>query len=194
MRSMKPSALLWVLALLALAGCGSGSDSTSSSTAGPGGKRFFRDYPEQQATALRISVTDCRALAREVEQQTGRAVRRSGDPTPPNSHCRLQGRGVHITISLDSAYAARQRYENRMVEQVQFNAADPTKVPHHVAGVGDPAADEHFASWIPAYSTLFAVRGNRWLTVPYPVAGETRAQRLAGATALAHRAFRLTAR
>lgn len=191
---MKPSALLCLLVLLALAGCGSGSDSTSSATTGPGGKRFFRDYPEQQATALHIGAADCRALAREVEQQTGRQVHRSSDHTPPNSHCRLEGRGVHITISLDSAYAARQRYENRMTEQVQFNAADPAKVPHHVAGLGDPAAGEHFASWIPAYSTLFAVRGNRWLTVPYPVAGETRAQRLAGATALARLAFRLSAR
>jgi hypothetical protein len=182
------------LILIALAGCGSGSGSTSSTTAGTGGKRFFRDYPEQQATTLHIGAADCRALAKEVEGQTGRPVRRSFDPTPPNSHCRLVGRGVHVTTSLDSAYAARQRYENRMVEQVQFNAADPAKVPHHVAGVGDPAADEHFASWIPAYSTLFAVRGNRWLTVAYPIAGESWPQRLAGATATARLAFRLSAR
>ncbi|HET7510511.1 MAG TPA: hypothetical protein VFJ65_09720, partial [Solirubrobacterales bacterium] len=114
--------------------------------------------------------------------------------TPPNSRCRLEGRGVDVTASLDTAYKARQRYENRMVEQVQFNAADPAKVPHHIAGVGDPAAGEHFASWIPAYSTLFAVRGNRWLTLAYSIAGETRAQRLAGAVALARLAFRLTSR
>lgn len=192
---MKPSALLCLLALAAaLAGCGSGSGSTSSTAARPRGNDNFRERPGQQATTLHLGAAGCRALAGAVEKQTGRPVRRSGDPTPPNSHCRLEGRGVHVTISLDSAYDARQRYENRMTEQVQFNAPDPAKDPHHVAGVGDPAADEHFASWIPAYSTLFAVRGNRWLTVAYPIAGESRAQRLAGAIAAARLAFKLSAR
>jgi hypothetical protein len=179
-----------IVCAASMMGCG-GSQAPSSSTSS---NRYFGDHPGQQATALRISAADCRALAATVERQTGRPVRRSFDPTSPNSHCRLQGRGVPVTVSLDSAYAARQRYENRMAEQVQFNAADPAKVPHHIAGVGDPGADEHFASWIPAYSTLFAVRGNRWLTVAYPIAGESRPQRLAGATALGRLAFRLTAR
>jgi hypothetical protein len=67
-------------------------------------------------------------------------------------------------------------------------------VPHHVRGVGGRAAGERFASWIPAYSTLYAVRGNRWLTVAYSVSGATRPQRLAAVTALARRAFRRTAR
>ncbi|HET8566179.1 MAG TPA: hypothetical protein VFL77_06860 [Solirubrobacterales bacterium] len=116
------------------------------------------------------------------------------DPTPPNSRCQLSGRGVHVSISLDTAHEARQRYENRMTEQVQFNARYPSKDPRHVAGVGDPAAGEHFASWIPAYSTLYAVRGNRWITLAYSIAGESRRQRLAGAAALARQAFRLSAR
>jgi hypothetical protein len=77
---------------------------------------------------------------------------------------------------------------------VQFNAPDPAKIPHHVPGIGDKAADEHFASWIPAYSTLYAVRGNRWLTLAYSVDGKSRPQRLAAAAALARRAFSLTAR
>lgn len=190
---VKRSSLLCLLALVAaLAGCGSGSDSTASTA--PSGRTNFHERPGQQATTLHIGAADCRALGKAVEKRAGRPVRRSFDPTPPNSHCRLEGRGVHVTISLDSSYDARQRYENRMVEQVQFNAPDPAKDPHHVAGVGDPAADEHFASWIPAYSTLFAVRGNRWLTVAYPIAGESRPRRLAGASAVARLAFKLSAR
>ena len=81
-----------------------------------------------------------------------------------------------------------------MTEQVQFNAAYQDKVPQAVPNVGDPGAHNHYASWIPAYSTLYAVRGNRWLTLSYSAAGETRPQRLAGATALARLAFKLTAR
>lgn len=186
--------LLWLLVLVAtLGGCGGSAGSSGNSTAA-GGSRFFHSYPGQQATDLRISGPDCRALATALERQAGVAVRRSFDPTPPNSHCQLQGRGVHVSISLDAAYRARERYSYRMEEQVQFNAAYPDRVPRAVAGVGDPGAHNHNASWIPAYSTLYAVRGNRWLTLAYSVDSETRPQRLAGAAALARLAFKLTAR
>ena len=123
---------------------------------------------------MRISASDCRKLSTAASRQVGQPLRHASEPTPPNSRCQLQGRGVHVSITLDAAYAARQRYENRMAEQVQFNAPDPAKVPHHVRGIGDRAAGEHFASWIPAYGTLYAVRGNRWLTLAYSVAGESR--------------------
>lgn len=186
--------LLCALALVgALGGCGgSGGNSTDSTAAG--GSRFYHGYPGQEATGLRIRGSDCRTLAAALEKQVGVSTRRSSDPTPPNSRCQLQGRGVHVSISLDAAYRARERYENRMTEQVQFNAAYRDKVPQAVPGVGDPGAHNHYASWIPAYSTLYAVRGNRWLTLSYSIAGETRPQRLAGAAALARLAFRLTAR
>jgi hypothetical protein len=184
--------------LLGLRRCGCGlrfgvRRGTSPGDRGASGS-YFGGHPGQQATRLRIDGADCAALATAVEARTGRRLRRESDRTPPNSHCQLQGRGVHVSISLDTAYAARQRYSNRIDEQVQFNAADPAKVPHSVPNVGDKAAYDHNASWIPAYSTLWAVRGNRWLTVIYSVAGETRAQRLAAAAPLARRAFRLTAR
>jgi hypothetical protein len=185
-----PLALLPLIVLLSLAGCGSGGWTVTESSS----NRYFGQHPEQRETALRISRTDCKQLARTVIRRTNRAVSRTSEPTPPNSRCQLQGRGVHVSVSLDAAYAARQRYSNRIDEQVQFNAADPTKVPHAVPGVGDKGAYNQYASWIPAYSTLWAVRGNRWLTVVYSVAGETRPQRLAGAAPLARQAFRLTAR
>jgi len=183
------------LALLlgALMGCG-GSGGSPSSTAAPASGGNFRERPGQQPTSLHIGRGDCRRLAATVKRKTGAHLLLRAEPTPPNSRCQLRGPGVHVSISLDTAYDARQRYENRMTEQVQFNAPYPAKDPHHVAGVGDPGAGEHFASWIPAYSTLYAVRGNRWLTLAYSVAGETRPQRLAAAAPLARQAFRLTAR
>lgn len=79
-----------------------------------------------------------------------------------------------------------------MTEQVQFGAPDPAKLPHPVAGVGEPGAYNHFASWVPAYDTLFAVRGDRWLTVAYSRAGEARPQLLDEAAELARLAFRLS--
>lgn len=191
-RSLHRSFLLAAVGAALLSGCGSDGGSTAGPTSGS--DRYFGDRPEQHATNLRISASDCRKLAAGVPHGGRPPLRRTSEPTPPNSRCQLQGRGVHVSITLDTAYAARQRYENRMAEQVQFNAAYPAKDPHHVPDVGDPAANEHFASWIPAYSTLYAVRGNRWLTLTYSVAGKTRPQRLAAAAALARLAFRLTAR
>jgi hypothetical protein len=181
-----------LLSTLTLAGCGSGGSQSSPTTPASGGN--FRERPGQQPTSLHVSRADCKALAATVEQQTGAQLRLHADPTPPNSRCQLHGPGIHVSISLDTSYDARQRYENRMAEQVQFNAPYPAKDPHHVAGVGDPASGEHFASWIPAYSTLYAVRGNRWLTLAYSVPGKTRPQRLAATASLARHAFRLTAR
>lgn len=190
-----PRSLLAVLLLTvtaALAGCGGDGDSTVSATGG--GNRYFGEHPGQEETSLRVSAADCAALSATVQRQTGATVGRTSDPTPPNSHCQLQGPGVHISISLDTAHAARTRYSNRIDEQVQFNAADPAKVPHPVPGVGDRGAYNQNATWIPAYSTLWAVRGNGWLTVVYSVADKTRQQRLAAAAPLARQAFRLTAR
>jgi hypothetical protein len=66
-------------------------------------------------------------------------------------------------------------------------------VPHAVPGVGERSAYDHYASWIPAYSTLYAVRGNRWPTLAYSVADESRSGRLAAAAVLARRAFSLSA-
>jgi hypothetical protein len=183
---------LLLLALAALAGCGAGDESSTSRSGA--GNRYFGERRDQQESSLHVSATDCAALAATVRRQTGGPLRRRSEPTPPNSRCQLLGPGVHVSISLDGAYAARTRYSNRIDEQVQFNAADPAKVPHAVPGVGDKGAYNQNASWIPAYSTLWAVRGSRWLTVVYSVAGKTRPQRLAAVAPLARQAFRLTAR
>lgn len=185
--------LLCLLALVtALGGCGSSAD--TSSVPDPDGNRYFGDHPGQEATAAAISKDDCRALRREVEAEAESAPRVESEPSPPSSRCVLTAGDLRVGVYLDTAYAARQRYYNRMVEQVQFNAPDPARIPHAVPGVGDRSAGEHTASWIPAYSTLYAVRGNRWLTVAYSAAGIPRPQRKARATALARTAFELTAR
>lgn len=179
-----------VIAVL-ITGCGSASD--TSSTSSPDANRHFGEHRGQEETNAAISGDDCEELRRAVEKKTGGSVRVESEPSPPSSRCVLTGNGAHVAIYLDAAYAARQRYYNRMVEQVQFNAPDPAKIPHAVPGVGDRSAYEHTASWIPTLGTLYAVRGNRWLTVAYSVPGKARPQRKAAAVALARQAFRLTA-
>jgi len=185
---------LWVSVFVAaaIAGCGSGSDIYSP--AATDANRYFGDHPGQAATQAAIGRGDCHALRRAVEGRRDGRLSAQSEPSPPSSRCLLRGGDLRVSVYLDAAYAARQRYANRMVEQVQFYGADPVKRPHAVAGVGDRSAHEHTASWIPAFSTLYAVRGNRWLTIAYSDPSLPRPQRAAAAAALAREAFRLTAR
>jgi hypothetical protein len=187
-------AALSCLAILGAA-TGCGSDSETFATAPPGKPRFFGDHPGQEESDAAIGRGHCRVLRRSVAAQSGAPVRvDESEPSPPSSRCVVAGRGLRVAVYLDAAYAARQRYYNRMTEQVQFNAPDPARIPHSVRGVGDPVAGAHSASWIPSYSTLYAVRNNRWITVAYSAAGLSRAEKKARATALTKEAFRLTAR
>jgi hypothetical protein len=182
---------------LLLAGCG-GSGGASGTTAGgapahnlPGAKG--ERIGKEAATSQHVSRTDCEALRRRAEAQTGRRLALFDEPTPHSSRCRLTAAGVTIGVYLDSGRSARQRYKNRMTEQNQFGAPDPSRTVHPVAGVGDPAPGSQNASWVPGLGTLFAVRGNRWLTVAYSVDGLAPPQARARAAALARLGFRLTA-
>jgi hypothetical protein len=197
--------MLLALALLAaaLAGCGGGSSATER-TAGPGESARHRSALQgtdkgglgERATALHLSRADCEELAvwlRGVELPGSPPVSARSTPTPPRSGCELRAPRTTVSLTLDSAYGARQRYANRLVEQVQFNTTKRRNVPHFVPGVGDRVAPGRGANWIPAYSELLAVRGNRWLTVNFAVPGLSNRQRRALAAELARRAFRLTA-
>jgi hypothetical protein len=151
------------------------------------------DPSAEAATRLHISAADCKALEALAERQTGTRLAVQPSPAPPLSRCRLSGRGASIAIYLDSGFAAAQRYRNRIEETVQFGYQDAAKVPHPVPHVGDKAAYNADASWIPALRSLLAVRGNRWLTVTLSVAGHDDRRLRAEATALARAGFKLTA-
>lgn len=183
--------LMLVVLAGAIIGCGSNSDSTGIPSGH--GNRYFGDHLGQEATMATIDGSDCRVLRRIIEGVEDARARAASEPSPPASHCLISGRGLQVSVYLDASTAARQRYFNRMTEQVQFYGTEPAKRPNAVAGVGDPGAYEQSASWIPAFSTLYAVRGNRWLTVSYAAAGVPKAAREQRAAALARRAFRLTA-
>lgn len=176
---------------MALGGCGGSGDVPAPGT---DANRYFGDHPGQEATDAAIARGDCQRLRLAIEQEEGSRLGLESEPSPPSSRCLIRGPGLRVSVYLDAAYAARQRYANRMVEQVQFYGTDPAKRPHAVAGVGDRSAHEHTASWIPAFSTLYAVRGNRWLTIAYSDASLPRPRREMAAAALAREAFRLTAR
>jgi len=176
-----------------LAACASNSDGTKST--GSQSSRYFGDHPGQEATRLTIGKGDCRVLRLAVEGAEGAPVRAESEASPPSSHCLISGDGgLQVSVYLDASTAARQRYFNRMTEQVQFYGTESAKRPHAVAGVGDRGGHNQSASWIPALSTLYAVRGNRWLTVSYAAQGVPRAARKERAAELARQAFELTAR
>jgi hypothetical protein len=165
------------------------------------------DPSAEAATKARLSAMDCAALGRLAERRLGtKSARRANpsasdgtnlsarsDPSPPLSLCELSGAGVSISVYLDSGFAAHQRYSNRIAETVQFNYEDPARVPHPVPHVGEKAAYNSDANWIPALRSLLAVRGNRWLTVTISVAGLSNRQLRDEAAVLARAGFRLSA-
>jgi hypothetical protein len=183
------------------AGCGgSGAGTTASGTSTPRASRpaapargIKGESASEVATRAHLSASDCAALAKLAERQTGTALTHQSTPRPPLSRCRLEGPGTSINVYLDSGFAAHQRYENRITETDQFGYREPSRTPHPVPGVGEKAAYNADANWIPAFGTLLAVRGNRWLTVTLSVAGRSIHRQRHEAAVLARAGFRLSA-
>lgn len=190
---------------LVAVGCGGGGASSSSSPTTTGGGRKAIHEPVQErgikgedptaeaATELRISSADCAALAGLAERRLGVHLARQSDASPPLSRCRLDGGDVHVNVFLDNGFAAHQRYSNRIEETVQFNTEHPAGLPQPVPHVGEKAAYNADASWIPALNSLLAVRGNRWLTVTISDKGKSDKELLTEAAVLARAGFKLTA-
>jgi hypothetical protein len=191
------------------AGCGSsgsgttaGSGTTGASTAEAGranhtpvqSRGIKGENPTTEAAGTaRISANACAVLGRLAERQTGVTLQRASAPKPPLSRCSLTGRGASINVYLDTGFAADQRYHNRIEETVQFNTENPAGLPRPVPHVGEKAAYDSDASWIPALRSLLAVRGNRWLTVTLSVAGRSDRRLRVQAAVLARAGFKLTA-
>jgi hypothetical protein len=193
-------------AALVTVGCGSSGSGTTAggSSSARSGHEAIRepvqsrgikgeDPTTEAATRARISAGDCAALGKLAEAKLGTDLARRSDPSPPLSHCRLSGPGIQVNVFLDSGFAAHQRYANRIDETVQFNAEHPAGLPQPVPQVGEKAAYNANANWIPALRSLLAVRGNRWLTVTISVAGKSNRQLRDEAAVLARAGFKLTA-
>ncbi|MBS1886639.1 MAG: hypothetical protein JSU06_05555 [Actinobacteria bacterium] len=190
---------------LVAAACGGGSGGgTSSTTAAHKGRLAVQepiqsrgikgeDPTTEAATNAHVSRADCATLRKLAETRLGTPLAPHSMPSPPLSRCRLGGPGASVNVYLDSGFAANRRYHNRIEETVQFNYENPAAVPHPVPHVGEKAAYNADASWIPALRSLLAVRGNRWLTVTISVNGWSNKRLLATAAVLARAGFRLTA-
>lgn len=182
---------------LAVAGCGGGSGTTAERHAAeePVQSRGIKgESPTTEAASnAHISAADCVALQKLAEERLGVKLSRRSTPRPPLSRCRLDGPGTQVNVYLDSGFAANRRYHNRIEETVQFNFEDQGGVPHPVPHVGEKAAYNSSASWIPNLRSLLAVRGNRWLTVTISVAGKSDRELRDEAAVLARAGFKLTA-
>jgi hypothetical protein len=196
---------LGIGACLVTIGCGGGSSTAGTTTANGGNGHEAIHEPVQSrgikgedprteaATTARISAGDCATLGRIAERQLGVHLSRQSAPKPSLSRCRLSGQGAEVNVYLDSGFAAHQRYSNRIDETVQFNTENPAGLPQPVPHVGEKAAYNADANWIPALRSLLAVRGNRWLTVTISVAGRSNDELRDEAAVLARAGFELTA-
>jgi hypothetical protein len=198
-----------LVACLVTVGCGGGSGTTGGSSSGAGtttaaGRHAIQepvqsrgikgeDPTVEAASNSHISPSACIALQKLAEERLGTKLSRRATPKPPLSKCGLDGPGASVNVYLDSGFAANRRYHNRIEETVQFNSEDQGGVPHPVPHVGEKAAYNSAASWIPNLRSLLAVRGNRWLTLTISVDGKSNEELLAEAAALARAGFKLTA-
>jgi hypothetical protein len=205
------AACVGLVVCLVAVGCGGGSGTTDggSTAAGepsPGHEEGLaagesvqshgikgEDPTTEAASDAHISSADCVTLRKLAEERLGTRLSRRSVPVPPLSRCSLVGPGASINVYLDSGFAANRRYRNRIEETVQFNFEDPAGVPHPVPHVGEKAAYDADASWIPNLRSLLAVRGNRWLTVTISVEGAPNRRLRDEAAVLARAGFRLTA-
>jgi len=151
------------------------------------------DPSAEAATKAAISGGDCAALGKLAEERLGVDLTRRSSPKPPLSRCRLSGHETSISVYLDSGFAAHQRYSNRIEETVQFNTENPGGLPQPIPHVGEKAAYDADANWIPALRSLLAVRGNRWLTVTISAAGLPDRELRDEAAVLARAGFKLSA-
>lgn len=184
------------IVVMTLASCGGASRMGASPHATSPPQRGTKgERPGLEAeSSWHIGRRACAAIGAGVERRHGVRVRIWADASPPLSHCRISGEGLNVDVYLDAAFAARQRYENRMVEATQFGAPDPRKVPHPVPGVGEHGTGNHNANWIPVGHSLFVLQGNRWVTVEVGIQGLSERHLLAEASSLARAAFRLATR
>lgn len=188
-------ACVGLVACLVTVGCGGGSGTPGGPTAASVQSHGIKgeDPSAEAATKAHISPSDCVALRKLAEGRLGTTLSHRSTPAPPLSRCRLEGPGISINVYLDSGFAANRRYHNRIEETVQFNYESQARVPHPVPNVGEKAAYNSSASWIPNLRSLLAVRGNRWLTVTISVDGKSSRALRDEAAVLARAGFKLTA-
>ena len=144
------------LGVLVTAGCGSSGSGTTGGDAGGPDRRSSRagskakTRPPKRRPRRTSRPPTARRSRRLAERQTGTALKRHATPAPPLSRCRLGGPGTAVNVYLDAGFAANQRYHNRIEETVQFNGQNPDGLPQPVPHVGEKAAYNSAASWIPA--------------------------------------------
>src|SRR4051794_39373692 len=104
-------------ALLVLAGCGSGGDGTTEGQADAGPARNAGGAPVLNPERCRRLVP---LVERRIEMAGGKPrplrVRSSG--TAVLSPCTFSPPAATVSVSLDTASESRQRFSNRLVEQI----------------------------------------------------------------------------
>jgi hypothetical protein len=173
---MRVATLSVLIAGAALAGCGGGSSprQTGSSAA---------------SLCARVPIAAVEHLVATADPKPPPKLRRSARGTQLLVQCGFGAPGVKVGVSLDRANNNRQRFDNRVTEMSQFSTYRPSTRPRPVPGVGDAAAGDEGAQWIPAPDQLLAYRPGQYLIVDFTAGGATDAANRRGAAAVARLAF-----
>jgi hypothetical protein len=98
-----------------------------------------------------------------------------------------------VVVYLDATVPVRRRYLSR-IDGIRRSAVGPRSRLQPVGDLGEGLDGEAGAYWLPSVSSLYAYRGEGWMTVLYPLRGESDLQRRRGAIRLGLRMSELADR
>jgi hypothetical protein len=131
-------------------------------------------------------------------QDLGRRLQTKVHPEPSPApkaflQCGLRSNSGLVVVYLDATAPVRGRYLSR-IDGIRQDAGGPANDLRPIADLGEGLDGEAGAYWLPSISSLYAYRADGWMTVLYPVRGQSGSERRDGAVALGRRAFALTDR
>src|SRR4051794_24842009 len=174
---MRVTTLSVLIAGGALAGCG-------------GGSRPGENGAGSASLCARVPIAAVEHLVATADPKAPPKLRRSARGTQLLVQCGFRAAGVKVGVSLDRANDNRQRFDNRVTEMSQFSTYRASTRPRPVPGVGDAAAGNEGAQWIPALHQLLAYRPGQYLIVDFAAGGAADPANRNGAAALARLSFR----
>lgn len=166
------------------------SEPSAETGGAPGAPPAHTRGPKGKAACRAVSRADVRPILTAAGGRFA-TLERTGHASEELSDCRFHARGAATWVTIDRAVDAARRYWYRIEEQQEFHAADASRRPRLVRGVGqDRTFGGAGAFWTPSLNRLVAYRDGTMLVVGFSVRGTTDAERREGAMRLAKLTYR----